>query len=180
MTPWWSPSQLCTHSNYPALRMRESGVKQSFVSIYIYLPQNDKTASNTLNTYLYCFKSLPRTVHQILHLPSSLRSKDSLHGLRWGGFWIATPLPATQLRPGMISHAQLVSELLRAAHARSRGWENQEAFSEGSREPAISRTKKMQKGCTYLYPITIQGRLATYQTLRSSYFKPKGTAKVNC
>ena len=98
-------------------------VKQSFVSIYIYIymPQNDKTASNTLNTYLYCFKSLPRTVHQILHLPSSLRSKNSLHGLRWGGFWIATPLPATQLRPGMISHAQLASELLRAAHARSRG-----------------------------------------------------------
>ena len=67
--------------------MRESGVN--------YMSKNDKTASNTLNTYLYCCKRLPRTVNQILHLPSSLRSKNSLHGLRWGGFWIATPLPAT-------------------------------------------------------------------------------------
>ena len=57
--------------------------------------KNDKTASNTLNTYLYCCKILPRTVNQILHLPLSLRSKNSLHGLRWGGFWIATLLPAT-------------------------------------------------------------------------------------
>ena len=64
-----------------------------------YMSKNDKTASNTLNTYLYCCKCLPRTVNQILHLPSSLRSKNSLHGLRWGGFWIATPLPATQTLP---------------------------------------------------------------------------------
>ena len=61
------------------------------------MSKNDKTTSNTLNTYLYC--CLPRTVNQILHLPSSLRSKNSLHGLRWGGFWIATPLPATQTPP---------------------------------------------------------------------------------
>ena len=64
-------------------------------SVDIFMSKNDKIASNTLNTYLYCCKSLPRTVNQILHLPSSLRSKNSLHGLRWGGFWIATPLPAT-------------------------------------------------------------------------------------
>ena len=64
-----------------------------YIHVYNYVKQ---TASNTLNT---CCKSLPRTVNQILHLPSSLRSKNSLHGLRWGGFWIATPLPATQTPP---------------------------------------------------------------------------------
>ena len=63
------------------------------------MPKNDKTASNTLNTYLYCFKSLPRTVNQFLHLPSLLRSKNSLHGLWCGGFWISTPLAATQTPP---------------------------------------------------------------------------------
>ena len=36
-------------------------------------------------------------------------------------------------------------------------------------EPAISRRKQLQKVCTYHYPTTIQGRLPTYQTLRSSY-----------
>ena len=116
------------------------------LSIYNYI---DKTASNTLNTYLlYCCKSLPRTVNQILHLPSSLRSKNSLHGLRWGGFWIATPLPAIQIPPRQISqHAQLPVPRI---YAQSRGLDakkNQEAFSEGSREPAISGRTRMQMVC---------------------------------
>ena len=90
---------------YPVLHMRESGVSDClcryiYIFIYIYIcKKNDKTASNTLNTYLYCCKSLPRTVNQILHLPLSLRSKNSLHGLRRGGFWIATPLSAKHTPP---------------------------------------------------------------------------------
>ena len=36
---------------------------------------------------------------------------------------------------------------------------------------------QLQMVCTYHYPITIQGRLATYQTLRSSYSKVQ--AKMN-
>ena len=48
--------------------------------VYI-MSKKDKTTSNILNAY--CCKSLPRTVNQILHLPSSLRS-NSLHGLWWG------------------------------------------------------------------------------------------------
>ena len=79
--------------------MREGLSNRLCRFIYIFISKNDKTASNTLNTYLYCCKILPRTVNQILHLPSSLRSKNSLHGLRWGGFWIATPLPASQTPP---------------------------------------------------------------------------------
>ena len=133
--------------------------------------KNDKTASNTLNTYLYCCKSLPRTVNQIIHLPSSLRSKNSLHGLRWGGFLIAKPIPATQTPP---RHDITITRTASYSTPRMReaGVEkNQEAFSEGSREPAISRRKRMQKVCTYHYPTTVQGRLATYQTLRSSYSK---------
>ena len=121
--------------NYPALRMRaRRGKAIVCVDIFIYMSKNDKTASNTLNTYLYCCKSLPRTVNQILHLPSSLRSKNSLHGLRWGGFWIATPLPAIQTPP-----RHDITCTLRAAYA---GLRCQKNLSEGSREPAISRRKR--------------------------------------
>ena len=105
------------------------------------------------NTYLYCCKSLPRTVTQILHLPSLLRSKNSLYGLREGGWggggWIATPLPAThvhKLRPGMMSqvsqHTQLVTLHRVCTKQGLRCQKNQEAFSECSREPAISRRSK--------------------------------------
>ena len=89
------------HTLLPRTTHARSRLKQSALSIDIprYLYIMYKTTSNTLNTYLYCCKSLPRTVNQILYLPSSLRSKNSLHGLRWGGFWIATPLPATQTPP---------------------------------------------------------------------------------
>ena len=89
-------------------------------------------------------KSLPRTVNQILHLPSSLRSKNSLHGLWWGGFWIATPLPASQTPPRLGTCR--VYEMPK---------KNQAAFSEGSREPAISRRTRMQKVSTYHYPTIV-------------------------
>ena len=82
----------------PRRACAQSGVKQSVLSVDIYKKMIKQT-SNTLNTYLYCCKSLPRTVNQICHLPLSLRSKNRLHGLRWGGFWIAIPLPATQTLP---------------------------------------------------------------------------------
>ena len=39
--------------------------------------------------------------------------------------------------------------------------------------------KRMQKVCTYHYPTTVQGRLATYQILRSSYQHSKVQAKKN-
>ena len=117
------------------------------------MSNNDKATSNTLNTYLYCCKSLPRTVNQILHLLSSLRSKNSLHGLRWGGFWIATPLPATQNPHSMISqvsqHAQLVTPRRTCA---KQGLKCQKAFSEGLREPAISKRKGLYLPLSYYCP----------------------------
>ena len=114
--------------------------------------KNDTTASNTLNTYLYCCKSLPRTVNEILHLPSSLKSKNSLHGLRCGGFWIATPLPATQTPPRQDITCTTSSSAPRMREQGLSCQKNQEAFSECSRKPAVSRRKRMQG--LYL-PLTI-------------------------
>ena len=129
------------------------------------MSKNDKTSLNTLNTYLYCCKSLPRTVNQILHLPSSLRSKNSLHDLRWGGFWIATPLPATQTPP---RHDITCTASFSALHMREAGVE----MPKITRKPSLKVRENLQfleekEVCTYHYPTTIQGSLATYQTLRS-------------
>ena len=134
------------------------------------MSKNDKTSLNTLNTYLYCCKSLPRSVNQILHLPSSLRSKNSLHGLWWGGFWIATPLPATQTPP---RHDITCTTSSPRRTSAKQGLRCQ-------KEPGSLKNlqfQEEQKVCTYHYPTTIQGRLATYQTLRSSYSKVQAKKK---
>ena len=142
----------------PPRRACASGIKQSALSIII-TSKNDKTTSNTLNTYLYCCKSPPRTVNQILHLPSSLRSKNSLHGHRWWGFCIATPLPATQTPPSHITSFTTCTASYSAPRMREAGVEMPRSFLWRFERTCNFKKKKNAKGLYLPLSYYIQGRL---------------------